>query len=147
MRSQLAVLFCLCMAASVQAEEVYKWVDAEGVVHFSATPPLGQTVQQEDLRYHRGDPAAAAAARKRWDDEQKQQREKAEAAAKAGAEQGAQQGERQRACADAREIIQRLQTAPAARYRREDGSFMNYSPEEVASRMAEAKAREQEYCD
>lgn len=147
MRNRLAVLFCLYVAVPALAEEVYRWVDAEGVVHFSATPPPGQQVQREDLRYHRGDPAVAAAARKRWEDEDKQQREQAEAAAKSGAEQGARQGERQRACADAREILQRLQTAPAARYRREDGSFMNYSPEEVASRIAEAKAREEEYCD
>lgn len=142
-----AFSLCLCAATAVQAEQIYKWVDASGVVHFSATPPPGQKVEQETLRFNRGDPAAAAAAQKRWDEEDNRQREQAEAAAKTGAEQGARQAERSAACADAREIIRRLETAPAARYRREDGSFMNYSPEEVAGQIEQARAREQEYCD
>lgn len=146
MKCRLAILLCVACVLPAQAEEIYTWVDAQGVVHYSATPPPGQKVEREDIRYNRGDPAVAEAARKRWDDEETQRREQAGEAARKGAEQGAQQAERQRACADTREIIRRLETAPATRYQREDGSYMNYSPEEIASRLAEARAREQEYC-
>ena len=129
------------------AEEIFTWTDAQGVVHYSATPPPGQTVQPARLRYHRGDPAAADAAQKRWDAEEKQQRERDAAAADSSAKAAAGQAQRAQACAAARDIIQRLGTMPAARYRREDGSYMNYSPEEIETRLAEARAREQEYCD
>ncbi len=147
MKCRLAILLSVACVLPAQAEEIYTWVDAQGVVHYGATPPPGQKVERENIRYNRSDPAVAEAARKRWDDEETQRREQAGEAERNGAEQGAQQAERRRACADTREIIRRLETAPAARYRREDGSFMNYSPDEIASRMAEARAREQEYCD
>ncbi len=142
----LALLF-LTPLCSVCAEEVYTWTDAEGVVHYSSTPPPGQNVEPGRLRYHRGDPAAAAAAQKRWDDAEKQQQERDEAAAASGARQASSGAERQRACADSREIIRRLETAPAARYKREDGTYMSYSTDEIASRLEEARAREREYCD
>lgn len=144
MKAWPVILGFVAVVCVARAEEIYTWTDARGVVHYSATPPPGQQVEREDLRYHRGDPAAAAAAQKRWSDAEKQQRDRDVA----GAEKAAtSEAERQRACADARDIIQRLQTMPAARYRREDGTFMNYSPEEVERRIAEARAREQEYCD
>ena len=133
-------------ALPLQAEEIYTWTDAEGVVHFSATPPPGQQVSKETLRYHRGDPAAAEAAQQRWQgeeeatDKQSGAREREAASAALGAE-------RARNCATAREIVQSLESAPATRYRREDGSFQSYTPEEVAQRLDEARARESEYCD
>jgi len=147
MKAWLAILSFVAAVCVAQAEEIYTWTDAEGVVHYSATPPPGQKAEREDLRFHRGDPAVAAAAQKRWSDAEKQQRERDAADAAGGAKTAAGEAERQQACADARDIIQRLQTMPAARYRREDGTFRSYSPEEAESRIAEARAREQEYCD
>ena len=37
----LSLIFCLgiCLAAAPAAADVYKWVDADGVVHFSDQPP------------------------------------------------------------------------------------------------------------
>ena len=32
----------LAMRATAMASQVYKWVDAQGVTHFSAQPPQGQ---------------------------------------------------------------------------------------------------------
>ncbi len=147
MKPRHALIFSLLCGLPVHAADVYTWVDAQGVKHFSSSPPPGQTVEKDELHYNRGDPAAAAAAEQRRQDQEKQAREQSEAAAHAAEEAGTRGAERQRSCADAREIIQRLESSPATRYRREDGTFMRYSPEEVASRLAEARAREQEYCD
>jgi hypothetical protein len=36
---------CLCMAAAAQDGTYYKWTDASGTVHFSATPPPGNKAQ------------------------------------------------------------------------------------------------------
>ena len=35
----IAALAALLMTGAVSAERVYKWVDENGVVHYSATPP------------------------------------------------------------------------------------------------------------
>lgn len=34
----LSLFFCLC-ASAVMADDLYKWVDADGQVHYSQTPP------------------------------------------------------------------------------------------------------------
>lgn len=39
------VLACLVCAVSAQDATYYKWTDAAGTVHFSATPPPGRNVQ------------------------------------------------------------------------------------------------------
>ncbi|MCX7514766.1 DUF4124 domain-containing protein [Frateuria sp. STR12] len=49
---------CLCMTASAQDGSYYKWTDANGTVHFSATPPPGH--KAEALRMD-GQAAAQAA--------------------------------------------------------------------------------------
>ena len=134
-------------ALPLQAAEIYTWTDAEGVVHFSATPPPGQQVSKETLRYQRGDPAAAEAAQQRWQGEEKTAHEQSDARERDAASAAALGAERARNCATAREIVQSLESAPATRYRREDGSFQSYTPEEVAQRLDEARARESEYCD
>lgn len=146
MRRVIAALVSLLCLSPALAEEVFTWVDGNGVVHYSGTPPPGQKVEREVLRYDRGDPAAAAAARERWSAGERELREREAADARKGKSEEAGLAERQKACADAQEIIRRLETAPAVRYQREDGSFMAYTAEEIAGRVAEARAREQEYC-
>jgi secreted protein with Ig-like and vWFA domain len=41
-----------------QAAQVYKWVDAQGVTHFDAQPPAGQTAEEIDT----GKPVSASPA-------------------------------------------------------------------------------------
>jgi Domain of unknown function (DUF4124) len=137
----------LCCALPLQAEEIYTWTDAAGVVHFSATPPPGQQVSKETLRYQRGDPAVAEVAQKRWEGEEKATQEQSDARERDAGSAAARGAERARSCATAREIVQSLESAPATRYRREDGSFQSYTPDEVAQRLDQARARELEYCD
>lgn len=65
MHVRLPVLFAtflLGLGATAQAQEVYSWVDHDGVVHFSDTPPAGQvgdvrTVEIESTRSQDYDPA------------------------------------------------------------------------------------------
>jgi len=135
-------------ALSAWAEQVYRWVDENGVVHYGATPPEGKTAEERPLRYIRNpDPAAAEAAQKRWSEQQKQREKAGQEAATQGAQSAAERAERSRGCQAAREIISRLQSAPATRYRQEDGSYRMYTPDEIAQKVAEAREREREYCD
>lgn len=148
MRLLPLIVLLVLPALPAWAEQVYRWVDENGVVHFSATPPEGKSAEQRPLRYIRNpDPAAAEAARKRWS-EQAEQREKAgQEAATQGGQSAAERAERASNCQAAREIVSRLQSAPATRYRQDDGSYRMYTPDEIAQKVSEAREREREYCD
>ena len=37
----------LAISATAMASQVYKWVDEQGVTHFSAQPPQGQAPQSQ----------------------------------------------------------------------------------------------------
>ena len=41
-RMMITSSLLLAMSATAMASQVYKWVDARGVTHFSAQPPQGQ---------------------------------------------------------------------------------------------------------
>ncbi len=41
-RMMITSSLLLAMSATAMASQVYKWVDAQGVTHFSAQPPQGQ---------------------------------------------------------------------------------------------------------
>lgn len=148
MRLLPLIVLLVLPALPAWAEQVYRWVDENGVVHYSATPPEGQSAEERRLRYiPNPDPAAAEAAQKRWSAETEQRRKAQEASATKGAQGAAERAERARNCQAAREIVSRLQSAPATRYQQDDGSYRMYTPDEIAQKVSEAREREREYCD
>jgi hypothetical protein len=65
MNRAMILLVMTCAAASVPAadkQQVYKWTDANGVVHFSDAPPPSDTKNVESLHLAGGTTTAAAAA-------------------------------------------------------------------------------------
>ncbi|MCQ9422028.1 DUF4124 domain-containing protein [Pseudomonas sp. LJDD11] len=46
----LAAVLAMAMTATAQAAQIYKWVDAQGVTHYDATPPAGQQVESMDIQ-------------------------------------------------------------------------------------------------
>src|SRR4051794_23354338 len=57
-----SLLVCLlCLAARVEAEPVYSWTDANGVKHFSETPPPASVINVQKLNV-RGDRGEAPTA-------------------------------------------------------------------------------------
>ena len=64
MNRAMILLVLTCAAASVTAadkQQVYKWTDANGIVHFSDTPPPSDTKNVESLHLAGGTTTAAAA--------------------------------------------------------------------------------------
>ncbi|MGN2243640.1 DUF4124 domain-containing protein [Frateuria sp. GZRR33] len=51
---------CLCLAATAQDGTYYKWTDASGTVHFSATPPPGHKAETLKLQGQDAEQAAPA---------------------------------------------------------------------------------------
>lgn len=60
MRRAAILLLALC-AASALAGDLYRWVDAEGRVHYTDTPPPGTKAEKLGIRSQPTDPAALAA--------------------------------------------------------------------------------------
>lgn len=63
MNRAMILLVLTCAAASVPAadkQQVYKWTDANGVVHFSDAPPPSDTKNVESLHLAGGTTTAAA---------------------------------------------------------------------------------------
>jgi hypothetical protein len=149
MNRWLVCAWLLAAALPLQAaEKIYRWVDADGGVHYSATPPPGQAVEEQDLRYqHTPDPAAAAAAQQRLQQDIDARREEEKEAAKTVAESSKTAASRRERCAAARGIVARLEGARGTRYRREDGSYVRYTDAEWQQKMSEARAAEQQSCD
>ena len=54
----LALVVCGVLALSAGAAEIYRWVDAEGKVHFADSPPPDVKAEKLDMRSAPTDPAA-----------------------------------------------------------------------------------------
>ena len=145
------LIFASLLAAlpSLQAaEKIYRWVDADGGVHYSATPPPGQAVEERELHYPSvPDAAAAATAQQGMQQRIEDRRTAASESARAAAESASEAARRSERCETARGIVARLDGARGTRYRREDGSYQRYSDEEWNQKMNEAIAAERESCD
>src|SRR5262245_52261457 len=118
----LVTAMMVAVSMPLAAETIYKWVDKDGGVHFSNTPPPGQAVESEDLRYFHGDPAAAAAAQKQQQELIKQRREEQSKSAEAATQASADAAKNRERCEQARAVMTRMQGDPVVRYKQEDGS-------------------------
>jgi hypothetical protein len=56
----------LVCATGSPAQDIYRWVDAEGVIHFSDTPPATEVGEVETIAVDVGPPAAGAAGEVRF---------------------------------------------------------------------------------
>lgn len=128
------------------AAEVYRWVDAEGGVHYTEHPPESRDATRMHLKKSAPAQPVAPASPPRASAGAATKTSDAEAAAKEEAER--QQAERlQVHCANVRKNIEQLRTRPAARYPREDGSYQRYSDEERERMIADAEEFLQANCD
>lgn len=145
-----------CAAASlllalhgVQAvEKVYRWVDPDGGVHYSATPPPGMALPESDVDYiPTPDPAAAAQQLQQYQDTVNKRREDQKLAVEANAKAAEKAEKRRSRCEQARGIMQRLQENSAGiRYPREDGSFARYDDADRERKLGEARKAAAESC-
>ena len=153
----VAVLFaCLLSLGTMSdtfAQVVYKWVDDEGVTHFSAQPPRGVDAERTSIRLQntyrptpqaqdQAEPTAAqnaAAATRR-----KQQNEQA-ADNKIQAKN--EQKIRAENCAEARTRLEKYTTARRL-YREQDDGERNYlTDDELDNARVEAQQRVNDWCD
>lgn len=118
----LATVAISGMVANLQAQEVYRWVDEEGVTHYSSTPPPDRNADTIDARNPPADDPEAS----RKEIEQLRQSNKTRLYKKRlereiAAGEKKQQQERERFCNRLRDKRQTLLTIPQVREETEDG--------------------------
>lgn len=127
----------LTLGAPAMAETIYRWVDSQGVTHFSAQPPQGRpadtlrlAVQPPPLQ-----PAASEQAADRAGEREQQEIER-----KVKREVAEQEAERQRYCTALRTQLAQLQNNP--RVRVEDaGQLRRLGEEERQARIADTQKK------
>ena len=142
----LLLTLALVSAPLAQAE-VYRWVDENGVVHFSQRPPQQGDYQEQKLRV--APPADPEAARARVDKLIERQKN-AEAARRQHRKEAAEAAKKreiqQQNCNKARQHLDGLLARPRVLMRNPDGTMTRLTEEERQTRIAETRKRIEEFC-
>jgi hypothetical protein len=146
--SVLALIIALALAGTLSAEQVYKWIDEDGNVHYSDLPVAGAelvTVQSRptDSDLVKNEQQAVAD----YEVERAERQEAAAAQAEATAEKRAADKERQANCAKYTERQVRF-TENRRIYRMdENGERVYYDEEEMAAARANVADMVAKYCN
>jgi len=150
----LAVAVAWAQAGAADQGSVYQWVDSDGTPHYQDRPPedahIAQEAKELSLRYRLSDPdALASSARDRAElgDAAKLRKQQQAEDRKADAEQRDQvKAEREQACAQAREKLEKYETAHRLYRPGADGERHYLSDEEIDAARAEARRAVAEWC-
>lgn len=135
----------LAMSATAMASQVYKWVDAQGVTHFSAQPPQGQEATSINTAVPAPKPAPGKENTPNPTFKSIADPEQAAIDEKVKQEVAAKEVERKKYCADVRTNLAQLQNNPRVRVE-VDGEVRRLSEEERQTRISEAQKSISENC-
>lgn len=143
MKQMLLTILLLCMLplAGEAKQKLYKWVDKEGITHYSAHPPVNQEVETVDIRVGRGGKSQPAQP-PRAEPPAKTQEKIASAPADTQTLKDADK------CKKVREDLNNLRTYPRVRIKDPTTGELRYmSPEEKELRLKLSEQQEKEFCD
>ena len=135
-----ATLTLVAGPVAVQAAQIYKWVDAQGVTHFDAQPPAGQTTQEIETRKSVTPPAATPDPRPNPTTEQQA------ADAKVKRQVASEDAKRKDYCDTQRINLAQLQNNPRVR-QEVNGELRRFTDEERQARIAEVKKSIDDTCN
>lgn len=145
----------LMLAATLAEASIYRWVDADGTVRYSDTPPADASAIRVRPRIRQPNPSPDARPEsKSGEDERSDQHATDDATSKPPADRNAQPAAlppevRAKNCLDARERLALLQRTPAVRilYENEAGETTRMTPAKRDERMAEMRTLANRFCD
>ena len=130
---------------SAAQEEVYRWVDDKGVVHFGDRPPQQADVEKISIPDTQTQPAAnqeeAQDTQPNLAQQLREERAEARKEREANAEVAA------KSCAKAREIVSQLEPMTRVMVTHEDGTVTRMYDNDRLEKLDEAKAVVAENCD
>ena len=147
----IAVAGLLCGLATAQDARVYKWVDKEGMAHYTDRPQNPALVEDTGISFSRTDTAALQARLDRQDDRfdsnAERRAEQAEADAEATAERQETRAQRAENCRSARETMETYETAHRLYRPGADGEREYLTDDEIDAARASARDAVQQWCD
>lgn len=137
----------LLSAAAAVSQEVYRFVDQDGTVHYTDRPPMSVPAERVGLTYQRTDPAALAASQTAATDSDTPAAEEPQVQESAPAEPPPLTREqKQERCQDARDRALRYATAHRLYRELEDGERAYLSDQELDTERQKAEAAAEEAC-
>jgi len=130
---------------SAAQEEVYRWVDDKGVVHFGDRPPQQADVEKISIPDTQTQPAANQEAAQDTQPNLAQQLREERAEARKEREANAEVAAK--SCAKAREIVSQLEPMTRVMVTHEDGTVTRMDDNDRLEKLDEAKAVVAENCD
>jgi catalase len=147
----LATLLMISAAALADDFPVYKWVDDDGVPHYTDRPPNSAEVSFTGIRSQRTDPNAVVARVEQENDRNAVRREAREAEEEAGAEAAAERrqtlDERKANCQRARERAETYNDARRLYRPMADGGREYLTDQELSQARAAADEAVSAWCD
>jgi len=141
---QIVPLLLLFLFTPAHAE-IYKWMDKEGVQHYSERPPVGMKYEMVDPHYAAPESSSEPSVKEeqqgdknRVDQQriQQEQRQKADLAKI-----------RQQNCVTAQKQLEDFQSSPRIRMQAPDGTVQRLTEEERQAKIIEAQELIKKYCD
>jgi hypothetical protein len=148
----IAMAFSCLLVTIVMAQtaSVYRWVDENGITHFTDLPPESADVQNTGIRYQRTNPAAVQARLNQNQEAAQANRENlaeaSERAAETREEKKISERERKERCQKAREQSTSYDTAHRLYRRTPDGGREYLSDDEIDKARSEADKSVSEWC-
>jgi len=137
-----AAAVLLVCSAPASAQQIYRWVDARGITHFGAKPPLDTDAQRIDSkapRQPKNDKAVATPAVRKTvakkDDSAKQQVLDKQVKEQVMAEEA----QRSKFCQEMRMNLAQLRNNPRLRYADESGDVHRMTEDERQKRIADTQ--------
>lgn len=134
----------LALSASAMAGQIYKWVDAQGVTHFSEQPPQGQQSTTVNTSAASA-PSAPVEPKSTPTFDSIADPEQAAADTKVKQEVAAQEAERKKYCETQRNNLAQLENNPRVRVE-EGGEMRRLGEDERQKRIADSKKAIAENC-
>ena len=128
-------------------EEVYRWVDEDGVVHFDDQPGENKEAVQVDSQSGVGGDQAPAPAYPAKPSEPSLAQQKRDERAERRQEAAEQRSAVEQGCAQARQRVEMLEPSPRVMVENEDGSISRLEDEKRLELLDEAKAFIAKNCD
>jgi hypothetical protein len=135
----------LAMSTTAMASQVYKWVDAQGITHFSAQPPQGQEATSVNTATPPAKPTAEAEKPAAPTFESIADPEQAAIDAKVKQEVAAKEMELKKYCQDVRTTLSQLENNPRVQME-VDGEMRRLNEKERQARISEAQKSIAENC-
>jgi hypothetical protein len=147
MRLALSLCAGLMLIAAAQADNVYRWVDAQGHVHYSQTPPANSKTKAQTVDITPPPPDQTSLEQTQDMEQAVTDKQQAQQALATKAKQEAdQKAQKQKACEAARQRVQRYDEVNRVARKDKDGKVVYSSGDDLVKLRQQAQEQADKIC-